>query len=844
MNQSTVSLTRKSFADALQHAGRVVQRRNSIPILDCVLLGFGRDQARLTATDLDMQLEQDMPAATEGEGAFVLPARELADAVKRFKGETVRLTDLGSGRVAVKCADTGAQIILPSNSRDDFPFIKRGTMLAEFQMPAATFGQAIADALPFTSTEETRYYLMGVFVHLACLAPAERTPEHETLAGELAELHALEASALDAAGPAEGRSPEAQAQLESVRERVASRAADISARIDELEAERTKPDAMRFAATDGHRMCRFTQPMPEGADGLPDSIIPTLACKLITRIIGKKPDGTDARIAIGAGKMELRYGRCTLITKLIDGTFPDYTRVIPPSGENVVSVPAKAFADAVEGVASIANERTRCIGMAFVEGEPIILSCQNAEGMKAATIFEEGELTEARAGGIVLGFNAAYMKQAVAPFAGGNVTIAADDPAAPMLIEGPDRPDATIVLMPMRLGGFTPTTRAEVEALSLSPWALFTSMAASGYFARHAEAAAKCDSYGRRNMLRQLADNHIRPAIAYLVESGEPRHIARLRVKAELGLTEGTPAAAEAAGAWLRLIDAYQRQPSGSFAELARRGRDTGQDPAEEMDPAPVEAQDPAAASGDDPDDVIPDEEIVPTRSTFDTPPDEPETVAAVSDNSEPAAPADVVKVLTITGQAVFVGRLEWDNPVQRVLQRFNRDGSQMGERVILRQNIARLVPARNNGDRPLPAAMADASMTERLQRLERLVAGLQPVARPRRSAAHVRAIMAYLQLRAKRLQVANLIESVNVANRQWLEATEAQRAAEAKAAKVDAANECRDIALADVERLRVRCDALERLHAASDVLDAPAKPVNGTKAAIILPLRQSSARA
>jgi DNA polymerase III sliding clamp (beta) subunit (PCNA family) len=866
------TLDRKGFKAALAHAARVTERRNTIPVLSHVRLEIGRDLVRLTATDLDIVLTGELPAATEGEGVLLLQLESLKAAVGKFAGESVRIEELHAGKASIACSSSGARMILPTLPGDDWPTMKRGDMLAEFWAPASAFAGAIATALPFASSEETRYYLMGTHIHATCEHPGPRTEEHEALCAERSELQSALADALDAAGPSEGRAPEAEAQLEIIRDRVTAEIAALDARIAPLEAERTKPDVFRFVTTDGHRMARVTIGIPEasqwrtgGPDSVPDVILPKKACKVLGAVVGKKPEG-DMRVAMNGAKVELQSGRWTMLSKLIDGTFPDYTRVIPTQNDIALTVPADAFKVAVESVSAIATEKTRAVAVSISEREGVILCCSSPENGKAANIFEGGEISEGAR--LAIGFNAAYLGQFLDAFAGGDVTLKLADPAAPVAFTSPGRPELLAVLMPMRVDSVV-TTRADVEALTASPWAAFKA-SAKGLPAAIEAIRAIEGTYGRKAGYAAIGKS-MRDAIAYLVDQGEPRHIARLRVKAELAYAASD---AEAGDQALRLIDAYQRQPSGSFMELARRGRDPARDLAPKMDPAETAEAEAAPIAADDGGDVNADpfDGFADESDFVDAPeayvraseadegtagpiwrarlPEELETVAAQAPvTPEPVAEqvtADVVKVLTLTDQAVFVAAADFADTGVAELARYNRDGSRMGERTILRVNIKRLVPARNRGDRPMPAAKAVApnaandDVAERLRRLERIIAGGVSAERPKRSQAHVRAIMAYLQARSLRVRLQRMIESVNVASRQWLEATEAQREAERKAAKLDSAIECRDIALADVERLRVRCDALERLHVASQPLDTAA----AGKPAIILPVSRTSARA
>lgn len=688
-------LDRKSLKTALGHAARVTERRNTIPILSYVRIIIGSDSVNLIATDLDMELGQQLPAATDGEGTILVQLETLKATVGKFAGECVRIEDMGGRKALVVCCTSGARAILPTMPDAEWPAMVRGEMLTEFAMPTESFAGSIASALPFVSTEETRYYLNGVFMH---------------------------------------------------------RSADEYGR-----------DVIRFAATDGHRMARSTRPLPEGADELADAIIPRKACKVLGALVGKKAEHADCRVAASRAKVEIRYGRFTLLAKLVDGTFPEYSRVIPCNNDVTLTVPASEFAVAVESVTSIATERTRAVAISVSATEGVILTCSSPENGRAAAIFEAATVSDGAC--MATGFNAKYLAEVVSGFSG-DVTAYLGDPAAPVRFEAADRPDFVAVLMPMRIGDCI-TTRAAVERLSMNPWEALR---------QHADKAARSD---------------IIAAVDFLATQ-EPRHVARLRVKAEIAEAKGNDAVRARSH---RLLAAYDRQPTGSFLAL-------------------------------------PVGQFVPIEPT--TVPEAVETVAAQGPVAGPISPAanddapagDVVKVLTVTGQAVFVAKGEFANPAQRILQRYNRDGTAMGERVIHRDNIERLVPPRNRGDKPVAVAKnGGGDISERLGRLEYLLESLllRPTPesadpwQPKRTAAHAAAIQRAWFFRCNMRK-----------QRAW---------ALSEAALGKCYREERDT-------LKVRCDALERLHAESASLDTAAAHLNGQRTpAIILPVQRTSAR-
>jgi DNA polymerase III sliding clamp (beta) subunit (PCNA family) len=885
--QSSLSFTvaRDSLSDALKQAARVTERRNTIPILSYVLFTVSSGCVRLTATDLDVVLTCELPAAADVDGRLCVPLAVLKDAIGKLKVDSVTIEDLGNGRAVLSAVpDNGARVILGTMKPDDFPVMVEGDMLTEFTMPAGALGEALAAVMPFTSTEETRYYLMGAFIHAACSDYSRpRTAEHETLAGELAELRATIQSALQERGGAEGEEAiEDSAKREAIRERVEGEIASVKARIDVLEAERTRPDVLRFATTDGHRLGRYTLPLPEGADGFPDMILPTKAANLVFKhLIGKKPDRPSVRIRTSRTKMEFTYGRFRVLAKVIDGTFPDYTRVIPSAETHKLTVPAAAFAEAVESVTAIAREKTRAVAISMSNDDGVILTCSSPQNGRAAAIFGGAYEYASHNPGLAIGFNAKYLTGILSAFPG-DVTFGLSDCAGPVRIESPNRPEFLGVLMPMRVGEVV-TTRADVEALTLSP--LLKLERKANDIAKAIADAQLADSSARGHVLKAIAAEYIKPAIAFLVDQGDERHIARLKVKYPLAMAAArlvehseryaATAEAERGLAMIARFGGSQIGALGFKALTFRPSQDPEpQDPAA-LDPAEAEAEAAPVAACDAP--VIveavaaegpvspaPDEAPeVPEREWVTNPnyPDAPE-----ADPMRPACePVDVVKALTVTDQAVFVALADWNDESISSLKRYHADGFGMygngQQRTILRANLQRLVPARNRGDRPIAAVKAppaDSSVAERLASLERLVAGMAPDSVQSARVAELETelterIREAATLRTQLESARSFGEAVTVqrdslwrrrscARRMVRHALKLRQDRAELRAQLQRTEACLEDARASASRLATRCDALERFHAASEPLDRAAAGMNG-QPAIIMPAVRSNAR-
>jgi DNA polymerase-3 subunit beta len=367
------TIERATLLRSLAHVQSVVERRNTIPILSNVLLEASAEGGiRLMATDLDLQIVETVEAAVDQPGATTVSAHTLFDICRKLpEGSQVQLS-AAEGKMAINAGR--ARFNLQTLPRDDFPIIAEGELPTRFELPAATLRQIIDKTRFAISTEETRYYLNGIFLHV---------------------------------------SDEAQPVLKA-------------------------------AATDGHRLARVTVPRPEGAEGMPDVIVPR-KCVAELRKLLEEVDGTVG-VTLSNTKIRFDLGAAILTSKLIDGTFPDYSRVIPTGNDRLLKLDPKSFMDGVDRVATIASEKTRAVKMA-VDRDKITLSVTSPENGTAS----EEVPGDYSAQPFEIGFNARYLMDILHQIDGDLVEVHLADAAAPTLIRENDTAPALYVLMPMRV---------------------------------------------------------------------------------------------------------------------------------------------------------------------------------------------------------------------------------------------------------------------------------------------------------------------------------------------------------------------------------------------------------
>ncbi len=157
-----ILIERSNLLKSLSHVQRVVERRNTIPILSNVLLKTEDGGMRLKATDLDIEITETVPAMSEQPGATTVPAHLLYDIVRKLPdgSEVMLQTDGNGGQMTVTSGRSNFRLqCLPEA---DFPDITAGTFTHAFKLKTGDLARLIERTQFAISTEETRYYLNGI----------------------------------------------------------------------------------------------------------------------------------------------------------------------------------------------------------------------------------------------------------------------------------------------------------------------------------------------------------------------------------------------------------------------------------------------------------------------------------------------------------------------------------------------------------------------------------------------------------------------------------------------------------------------------------------------------------
>ncbi|MGH7061062.1 MAG: DNA polymerase III subunit beta [Stellaceae bacterium] len=381
-----LTIERAALLRALGHVQSVVERRNTIPILSNVLLhaegarGAEAPGLALSATDMDLEIVERVPAAIEREGRATVPAHTLYEIVRKLRdGAQIEIeapTGAEGGERNMMVLRSGrSTFTLSCLPAEDYPLMASGELPHGFTLSAAELKSLIDRTRFAISTEETRYYLNGIYLH--------------------------------------------------------------ATKSDEV-------PVIRAVATDGHRLARVELVLPEGAAGMPGIIVPRKTVLELRKLVDESE--AEVQIALSDTKIRFAVGAAALTSKLIDGTFPDYDRVIPTGNDKVLEVNCREFAEAVDRVSTISSEKSRAVKLA-VENGSLAVSATSPEN---GTAVEEIEVRYLAAP-IEIGFNSRYLLDIADQIGGDGARFLLADSASPTIVRDSADGSALYVLMPMRV---------------------------------------------------------------------------------------------------------------------------------------------------------------------------------------------------------------------------------------------------------------------------------------------------------------------------------------------------------------------------------------------------------
>src|SRR6186713_730897 len=167
-----VTVERAQLLKSLGHVHRVVERRNTIPILGNVLVRAENARLSLKATDLDLEVTETLAAETATGGSTTVPAHMFYDIVRKLPDGSQIVLEADGDRAVLAIRAGRSRFTLQTLPETDFPDLAAGDMTHSFALPASDVKRLIDRTQFAISTEETRYYLNGIYLHTAGTAKA------------------------------------------------------------------------------------------------------------------------------------------------------------------------------------------------------------------------------------------------------------------------------------------------------------------------------------------------------------------------------------------------------------------------------------------------------------------------------------------------------------------------------------------------------------------------------------------------------------------------------------------------------------------------------------------------
>ncbi|GAA5104816.1 DNA polymerase III subunit beta [Bartonella jaculi] len=371
-----ITVDRNQLFKSLGRVHRVVERRNTVPILSNVLIDANKDGVQLKATDLDLEVTESFTADVKQAGAITVPAHLLYDIVRKLPdgSEIVLSVDMNQANT-MSVVSGRANFQLQCLPKIDFPESLPGQFGYRFSLPASAL-KHLLDCTQFAiSTEETRYYLNGIYFHI----------------------------------------------------------------VDEGILK------LRLVATDGHRLAQVDMEAPSGVEGMPGIIVPRKTVGELQKLLSEEV-GDTVCVELSETKIRFSVGSVVFTSKLIDGTFPEYQRVIPLANDKKLVVNRQDFSSAVDRVSTISIDRGRAVKLTIEQGQLKLVvnnpDSGSAEDQLAVTYTSDP---------LEIGFNSRYLLDIAGQLSSDEMVFMLAEAGAPALIRDNDDAAALYVLMPIRV---------------------------------------------------------------------------------------------------------------------------------------------------------------------------------------------------------------------------------------------------------------------------------------------------------------------------------------------------------------------------------------------------------
>lgn len=356
---------------AISNVNGAVEKKNTIPVLQNIKIEVKNGKVNLAATDMDILVTVAFEADIKTSGTTTVPAQMFFDIVRKIPDLSAILISQESPSI-LQIKSGKSKYNLPCIDASEFPNLSEGELGKEIEVNSEGLARMIDKTRFAISSDETRYYLNGLF------------------------LQAL---------------------------------------------KRDSGFELRTVATDGHRLALSYLPCDNIATEF-GVILPKKSVAEIRRII----DGSKSlKIAVSRVKIKIIADNTVIISKLIDGEFPDYEKVLPKSNNQISVINKKSFFDCVDRVSTVATDKHRSLKLTIENGK-MNLQVSTNDGSFA---YEELDVNYT-SDKIETGFNSRYLLDVISQIDKEELMMRFKDGASPAIVEAKEM-SSVFVIMPVRI---------------------------------------------------------------------------------------------------------------------------------------------------------------------------------------------------------------------------------------------------------------------------------------------------------------------------------------------------------------------------------------------------------
>ena len=372
-----LTIAKIDFVKSLASVENIVEGKTTIPILSNVLLEAKQGRLCLSATDMDMMISDKVKVKNiDIEGSTSVPAHILYNVIKELNEDKPIELSYDESNKKLHLSSFKSKFTFSCLPKDEFPILSTENYKISFLLSSNVLKEMIDQTYFAISSEESRYYLNGIFFHTVKL---------------------------------------------------------------------NNKFFLRSIATDGHRLAQSQTIAPTAANNIFNTIIPKKLIFELRKLIDDVE--TDIKIDLTERKIRFSFNETIIVSKLIDGKFPDYEKVIPKDTKNSFSIDRKSFLESINRISTISSDKSKAIKLNLNKNK-LTISANNLE--EGGSGIEEIEISY-NGPSLDIGFNGSYLKEIINQLNSKEITILFSDSTAPTIIKDESKSETLYVLMPMRV---------------------------------------------------------------------------------------------------------------------------------------------------------------------------------------------------------------------------------------------------------------------------------------------------------------------------------------------------------------------------------------------------------